>query len=97
MRVCGSDAVDRLFEAQFVHEVRKTFAVFGQVDCVWRGAEDRDARLLQRVRELERGLAAELHDYTVKHAVFLLDAQDFHDVLKCERLEIEAVGGVIIC
>ena len=38
-------------------------AVLGQVDGVGRGAEDRHAGLLQRLGQLQRRLAAELHDH----------------------------------
>ena len=43
-------------------------------------------------RELERRLAAELHD----HALGLLVGDDVGDVLEGERLEVEAVGGVVV-
>ena len=50
----------------------------------------------QRVGELQRGLAAELHDHAVQRAVLLLDAQDLHHVLEGQRLEIEPVRGVVV-
>ena len=37
-------------------------AVLGEVDRLGRGAEDRHAGVGERLRELQRGLAAELHD-----------------------------------
>src|SRR4030095_11784558 len=40
----------------------------------------------------ERGLTTKLHD----HAIGTLDFDDIHDILKSERLEVEAVGGGII-
>ena len=52
--------------------------------------------LVQRVGELQRGLAAELDDDAVQRAVLLLDPQDFHHVLEGQRLEIEPVGGVVV-
>jgi hypothetical protein len=51
---------------------------------------------VQRVGELQRRLAAELHDHAVQRAVLLLDAQDFHHVFEGQRLEIEPVGGVVV-
>jgi hypothetical protein len=51
---------------------------------------------VERVGELQRRLAAELHDDAVQRAVLLLDAQDLHHVFEGQRLEIEAVGGVVV-
>jgi hypothetical protein len=47
---------------------------------------------LEVARQLERRLAAELHD----HALGLLDGDDLQHVLERQRLEIEAVGGVVV-
>jgi hypothetical protein len=52
--------------------------------------------VVERVGELERGLAAELDDDAVQGAVVLLDAEDLEHVLERERLEVEAVGGVVV-
>ena len=63
------DAVFRLLQPQLVEHALEAVAVLGQIDGVGRGAEDRHVGLLQRVRELERRLAAELHDHAVQGAV----------------------------
>ena len=55
-------AARRLRDAEVPQQLREPLAVFGQVDRVGRRAEDLHARLLQRQRQLERRLAAELHD-----------------------------------
>jgi hypothetical protein len=47
---------------------------------------------VERGGELERRLAAELHD----DADGLLDARDLEHVLERQRLEVEAVGGVVV-
>ena len=86
----------RLAEAEAVEERLEALAVLGEVDGVGRGAEDRDAGVVQGVGELQRGLAAELDDDAVQRAVLLLDAEDLEDVLEGERLEVEAVGGVVV-
>ena len=52
--------------------------------------------LLQRLRELQRRLAAELHDDALDLAVRLLGAHDLQHVLCGQRLEIEPVGGVVV-
>ena len=54
--------------------------------------EDRDAGLVQAGGELQRRLAAELHD----DALGLLDLDDAEHVLERQRLEVQAVGGVVV-
>ena len=50
----------------------------------------------ERLGELERGLAAELHDHAVQRAVRPLGVDDLDHVLGGERLEIEPVRGVVV-
>ena len=85
-----------MFQAQLVYKCLKTLTIFGQVDRVGRGAEDRDALGLERVGQFQRGLPAELHYNTVQRAIVLFDAQNFQNVLQRQRLEIEPVRGVVI-
>jgi hypothetical protein len=75
-----------------VEHLLEALAVLGSVDGIGRRADDRHARRLQVARELERRLPAELHD----HALGLLLVDDLEDVLERERLEIEAVGRVVV-
>ena len=67
-------------------------AVLGAVDGVGRRAQDRHARLLERDDQLERRLPAELDD----DAAGPLALHDVHHVLERQRLEVEAVGGVVV-
>ena len=90
------DAVARLFQSKAIDEVLKPLAILGEVNGVRGGAEDRDPGLFQCIGELQRRLPAELHDHAVQRPVGLFDAQDFHNVLKGQRFEIEPVGGVVI-
>ena len=55
-----------------------------------------DAGFLQRQRQLQRRLAAELHDarHVAAGAALALDHR--HHVLERQRLEVEAVGGVVV-
>ena len=55
------DAARRLRDVQLRQERREALAILGQVDRVGRGAENPHAGFLQRQRELERRLTAELH------------------------------------
>ena len=51
----------RLRDAEVPQQLRESAAIFCEVDRVGRGAENLDARRLQRERQLQRRLAAELH------------------------------------
>ena len=52
--------------------------------------------VLERLRQAERRLAAELHDDARDRAGLLLGVDDLQDVLQGERLEVEPVGGVVV-
>ena len=77
-----------------LHQRGEALAVFGEVDAVGRGAEDRHARLLQLLGQLQRRLPAELDDHADELALLLLAADDLEHVLGGQRLEIEPVRGV---
>ena len=83
-------------EAELVDQAGEALAVLGEVDRVGRGAEDRDPLLLQRRGELERRLPAELDDHAEQLAARRLDMEDLEHVLGRQRLEIEAVGRVVV-
>jgi hypothetical protein len=55
-------AVVGLAQLQLVDQLLEALAILGEIDGVGRGAEDGNARRLERLGELERRLAAELHD-----------------------------------
>ena len=95
-RIGMGNAVDRLLETKIVEQFLEPLAIFGQINGVGRGAQDRDALGFQRVGQFQRRLPAELHDHPVQRAVFLLDAQDFKDMFQCERFEIQPVRSVVI-
>ena len=52
-----------LQKPELVEKLLEPLPVLGPVDAVGRGAEDAHALFLERHRELERRLAAELHDH----------------------------------
>ena len=85
-------AVGRLLEADLPEEVGEALAVLRPVDRVRRRPEDPDARPLERHRELERRLPAELDDHPER--LLLLD--DVEDVLEGQGLEVEPVRGVVV-
>ena len=84
-------AVDGLLEAEGVEQFLEPLPVFGQINRVRRGAEDRDAFGMERIGEFQGRLAAELDDHAVQGAVFLFDAQDFKDVFKGQGFKIQPV------
>ncbi len=84
--------IGRLLELEPGQQLLETLAVFGDVDGVRRGADDRHAVGLEVARKLQRRLAAELHD----HAFGLLDGNDLQHILQRQRLEIQPVGSVVI-
>ena len=59
-------------------------------------ADDRHAVVLERLREPERRLAAELHDDAGDRADGELGVEDLEHVLERERLEVEAVARVVV-
>ncbi len=85
-------AVARLRNSQLVEQSAEAAAVFGKVDGFGRGADDGHAVALQVERQIQRRLPAELHD----HALRLFAFDDGENVFERERLEVEAVGGVVI-
>ena len=54
----AGDAAGGLFEFELFKQLGKTFPVFGQINGIWRRAEDRDTCLFQRAGKIERCLAA---------------------------------------
>ena len=85
-------AVGRVLDVEAAQQGAEAAAVLGQVDRVDRRAEQRHAGLLEGAGELQRGLAAELDD----HALGVLLLADGEHVLGRQRLEVEAVGGVVV-
>src|SRR3990167_1426878 len=84
--------IGRLAQAQTLNHLLEALAVFGAVDRLGAGADNRYTGLFQRATDFQRGLPAVLHD----HPLGLLDADDFQHVFQGYRLEIQAVGGVVV-
>jgi hypothetical protein len=79
-------------DAEIVGEAPEALAVLREVDCPERRAEYPDARVLERLRELQRRLPAELDDDTFR----LLAPADGEHGCGVERLEVEAVARVVV-
>jgi hypothetical protein len=77
-------------------QLREPAAILREVDRVGRRAQNLHAGLLERQRQFERRLAAKLHDarhFAVRRALAL---DDRHHIFEGQRLEVEAIGGVVI-
>ena len=84
--------VRRLFQLQTVNRLLETFTVFGTVNRIRAGTDNRYASRFQRTRQFQRCLAAVLDD----NALRLLDADDFQHVFQRHRLKVQTVGGVVV-
>ena len=90
-------AARRLRNAEIPQQLREPLAVLGQVDRIGRGAEDPDAGLLQRQRQLQRRLPAELHDARRRRRRPSCSRSMIGDhVLERQRLEVQPVDGVVV-
>src|SRR5690606_35060911 len=84
--------VGRLTQFQALDRLLDTLAVLGTVDRLGAGTDDRHAGFFQSTGQFQRGLPAVLDD----HALGLLDADDLQYVFQGDRLEVQAIGGVIV-
>ena len=88
----GNGGVRRLFQFQTLNRMLKAFTVFCTVDSIRAGADNRYASSFQRARQFQRGLTAVLND----NAFRLLNTHDFQHILQSYRLEVEAIGSVVV-
>ena len=88
----GGGGVGRALEAQLVQDRAEAGPVLGQVDRLDRRAQQRHAGVDQPLGQLQRRLAAELHD----HALGLLQLDHAEHVLQRQRLEVQPVRGVVV-
>lgn len=79
-------------QAELIEDDLKSFAVFGCVDHVRRGADDLHASRFESLRQIERCLSAELHD----HAVGIHAVADVEHVLGRQRFEEQQVRRVVV-
>src|SRR5207302_1437832 len=85
-------AVVGLLQAEVGDHFAEAFAILRDVDRIDAGADDRRPRILERLRQIQRRLAAELYDQSRR-----LDAiANVEHVLGGERLEEEMIAGVVI-
>ena len=85
-------AVGRLLQAKLVDHLLEAFAIFRFIDGIRRGANNGHAGSLQSTGQLQRGLPAVLDDHTLGF-FFRHDGQH---VFQRNRLEVQAIGGIVI-
>ena len=85
-------AVGRLAQVELGQQLLEALAIFCHVDRFGARADDRNAVGFQCAGKLERSLAAILHD----DADGLLNVHDLEHILEGNRLEVEAIRGVVI-
>ncbi len=81
---------------ELFQQLAEATAIFGQIDALGRGADDGHARGFQRQREIQRSLPAELHDHANLCAACGLVLVHRHHVFVGQRLEVQAVAGVVV-
>ena len=81
---------------QFVQQFAEALAVFRQIDRLGRRADDVHARRLQRQRQIQRRLSAELHDHAHRRSARSFVLADGKHVFQGQRLEVEAIAGVVV-
>ena len=91
---CGG--ARRLLNAKIGEQGRPLFTVFGKINAVRAGTEDRDACLVERLGEFEWGLPAKLNNHAGQIALGLFLVNDLGDMFLGQRLEVEAIRGVIV-
>ena len=80
-------------DMQGLQQLIKTLAVLGHINGIAGGADNMYAVVLQELGQVDGGLTAEGDD----DPDGMLRLDDVHHVLLAEGLEIEAVGGVVVC
>ncbi len=79
-------------DGEFLQQLVEALAVLCDVDALGGGAQNGNARAVQRLGQANGRLAAEGHH----HAHGLLHVDDAQHVLVGQRLEVEPVGGVVV-
>ena len=74
------DAVWRLLEVKFMNEFLEPLTIFGKVNRIRAGAQNRDAGRFYSCRDFKRGLTTELNNYAFDGAICHFFMNDFNDI-----------------
>ena len=89
---CACRAIGRLLQAEALQQLLEALAVFGRIDHVRRGTDDRHAVGFEVACQLQRRLAAVLDNDPNR----LFDVHDLEHVFQRQRLKVEAIRGVVV-
>ena len=81
---------------QFFEQFVEVLAIFGEINRFGRCADDFHARFFQRQRQVQRSLPAKLHDHADVRALRGFVLVDRPNIFESQRLEVEAVAGVVV-
>ena len=84
--------IRRLQQIEALNHLLEALTIFRTVDGFRAGADNRHTRFFQSARELQWRLTTVLHDHTLG----LLDTDDFQYIFQGNRLEIQAIRGIVI-
>ena len=88
----GCRSIRRAGNAEVFEQAPEKLAVLGEIDVLGIGPDDRHAQFLERNRQIQGRLPAELHDHTIR----LFRVIDVQHVLERERLEVQPVAGIVV-
>ena len=66
--------------------------VFGLMNRLWRGAQDRHTRLRKTAGQFQRGLPAVLNNQSCG----IFHPANFENILECQRLKVQSVRGIVV-
>ena len=92
----AGNAVGWLTQIEAFQQILKAVAIFSEINGVGVRAQNGNARLLKRLAQFQRGLAAKLHNDTGQFPGLHFALQKFQHVFLRQRLEIQPVGSVVI-
>ena len=92
----GCHGARRLRDIEFVKQFAEAFAIFSEIDMLWRCPNNADARGLQRQRKVQRCLPAELHDDPDRRSRRRFVFANREHIFEGQRFKIQAVAGVVI-
>ena len=92
----GCGAIRWRCQLCLIEDLAEFAAVLGGVNGRRAGAHHRYAGGVEALCQAQRGLAAQLHQHAGNLAGGCLCVVDLHDVFEGQRLEVQAVSGVIV-
>ena len=92
----GGQRALRLRNLKIFNQLAEPLAILGQIDRLGRCANDGNTGLLERQRQVQRSLTAELHDHADLRPAGSLVLIDAEHIFQRQRLKVEAVAGVVV-